>query len=114
MQVDGTVEYAAWKQGRVRIDAFDGDHTVHGNRPGVVASARLERPGKFSLLVPQGSGRIYVEAVVDEDGDGKPGPQDPRGTADRYPVTIEEEAVVGLSIKLVKHDAPGGKGTQDF
>ncbi len=112
--VTGVVEYAAWKQGGVRVDAFDGDHTVHGNRPGVVASARIDRPGTFTLTVPAGTGKIYVEAVVDEDLDGRPGPQDPRGTADRYPVTVKSDAVSGLLVRLVKHDAPGGKGGKDF
>ncbi len=112
--VEGVVEYTKWRAGGVRIDAFDGDHTVHGNRPGVVASARLDRPGAFTLQVPQNSGRLYVEAVVDEDKDGRPGPQDPRGTADRYPVTVSESPIDGLTIRLVKLEAPSGKGAQDF
>jgi hypothetical protein len=112
--VGGVVEYSGWKRGVVRVDAFDGDHTVHGAHPGVVASARLPKPGPFSLLIPQNSGRIYVEAVVDEDEDGRPGPQDPRGTADRYPVTVGDEEVSGLTVKLVKHEAPGGGGKGDF
>lgn len=112
--VSGVVEYKGWKAGKVRVDAFDGDHTVHGNRPGVVASTRMDAPGTFTLKVPAGTGKLYLEAVIDEDGDGRPGPQDPRGTADRYPVTVKTSDVADVLIRLVKHEPPGGKGTHDF
>lgn len=113
--VTGTVVYSAWKKGEVRVDAFDGDHSVHGTHPGVVASARLTKPGSFTLTVPENTGKLYIEAVVDEDQDGRPGPQDPMGTAERYPVTVETSPVEGIAIKLVKHEAPtDGKGKGDF
>lgn len=113
--VTGTVVYGAWKKGEVRIDAFDGDHSVHGTHPGVVASARITRPGAFTLTLPENAGKLYIEAVVDEDQDGRPGPQDPMGTAERYPITIATTTVEGISIKLVKHEAPtDGKGKGDF
>ncbi len=115
LTVTGTVVYAAWKKGEVRVDAFDGDHSVHGTHPGVVASARMAKPGAFTLTVPQSAGKLYIEAVVDEDQDGRPGPQDPMGTADRYPVTVATSTVEGITIKLVKHEAPvNGKGKGDF
>ena len=68
--------------------------------------------GTFTLKVPAGTGKLYLEAVIDEDGDGRPGPQDPRGTADRYPVTVKTSDVADVLIRLVKHEPPGGKGTQ--
>ncbi len=113
--VAGTVAYAGWRAGQVRIDAFDGDHTRHGTQPGVVASARLDRPGPFSIDVPQGAGKLYFEAVIDEDGDGKPGPQDPMGTADRYPVTVGTTPITGLTITLKRREPPpGGKKQGDY
>jgi hypothetical protein len=106
--LSGTVVYPGWSRGSVRVDVFDGDHTVHGTHPGVVASARLDKPGPFSVAVPENAGKLYVEAVVDEDLDGRPGPQDPMGTAERYPVTAGTTPVTGLTVTLVKHAAPGG------
>ena len=112
--ISGFVVYSSWRKGGVRVDAFDGDHTRHGTQPGVVATARLDKPGAFSLTVPQNAGKVYVEAVVDEDGDGKPGPQDPMGTAERYPVTVETDPVDGLVVELIKHEPPpGGKKKKD-
>jgi hypothetical protein len=114
--ITGTVDYPAWRTGSVRVDAFDGDHSAHGSKqPSVIASVRIDRIGAFSLLVPQGAGKVYVEAAVDEDGDGRPGPQDPQGVADRYPVTVGTETVSGLTIRLVKRPPPAGGGSaSDF
>ncbi len=106
VQVSGTVIYDAWKQGEVRIDAFDGDHSIHGTHPGVIASTRIPKPGPFTISVPEGAGKLYIEAVVDENLDGRPGPQDPMGAAERYPVTVAKTAIGGVAIRLVKHEAP--------
>ncbi len=113
--VSGVIVYAGWKAGEVRIDGFDGDHSRHSTQPGVVASTRIDRPGPFTLTVAQQLGKLYIEAVVDEDKDGRPGPLDPQGAADRYPVTVAAKDVVGLTITLAKREPPpgGGKG-KDF
>jgi hypothetical protein len=108
--IGGQVAYAGWRFGAVRIDAFDGDHSKHGTQPGIVATTKIARPGDFSLVVPQGVGKVYVEASIDEDADGKPGPQDPQGRAERYPVTVESTAVEGLRITLTKQPPPPGGG----
>ncbi len=116
VEVRGKVSFDAYSRGEVRIDAFDGDHSRHGSQPGIVASIRLPRPGDFVLAVPQGTGKVYVEAAIDEDGDGKPGPQDPQGRAERYPVTVGESPVDGLRINLKKQAPPPsgeGKGKGD-
>lgn len=108
--VTGKVEFPAWRVGSVRIDAFDGDHSKHGTQPGIVATTKLDRPGDFTLTVAQGVGKIYIEASIDEDADGKPGPQDPQGRAERYPVTVGADAVTGLRIVLTKQPPPPGGG----
>lgn len=107
--VSGTVIYDAWKQGEVRIDAFDGDHSIHGTHPGVIASTRIPKPGAFTLSLPEGAGKMYIEAAVDENLDGRPGPQDPMGAAERYPVTVAAAPIDGVAIRLVKHEAPTGR-----
>lgn len=113
-KVSGNVIFSAWKAGTVRVDAFDGDHTRPGTQPKIVATLRLEKPGPFSLDVPLKAGKVYIEAAIDEDGDGKPGPQEPQGTADRYPVTVSGD-VSGLSVTLTKRaPPPGGKNKDDF
>ena len=114
MDVGGKVEFAAWRVGSVRIDAFDGDHSQHGTQPGIVATTKIDRPGDFHLIIPQGAGKVYIEASIDEDADGNPGPQDPQGRAERYPVTVGTDPVVGLRIALTKQPPPpGGKGKGD-
>lgn len=108
--VAGTVSYAGYKSGKVKITAFDADHSAGaGQRPKVVGMAELEKPGAFSFRAPASVKVLYVEAVVDEDGDGRPGPLDPQGQADRYPLRHDGEDVSGLAITLGKREPPPGK-----
>lgn len=114
ISVQGAVQFPAWKGGKVRIDAFDGDHSKPGNHPGILANAVVAQPGAFTLLVPQNAGKIYIEASVDEDSDGKPGPQDPQGKADRYPLTAKVANVTDVVIVLTKREPPPGGNKDDF
>lgn len=113
--LSGVVTFPEWKKGKVKISAFDGDHgTTGGGRPNVVAMAEVDKPGPFTIAVAENAGKIYLEAAVDEDGDGRPGPLDPQGKASRFPVTVAARAVDGLEIVLThRAPPPGGRGT-DF
>ena len=109
----GVVTYAEWKSGAVQLTAFDGDHAAGaGGHPKVIGFGTIDRPGPFTVSVPAGAGKVYVEASVDEDGDGRPGPQDPQGKADRFPVTVGDEGVDGLEIRLIKREPPPGSGRE--
>jgi hypothetical protein len=113
--VSGTIVYAGYKAGKIKITAFDGDHAVGTKtRPKVIAMGELDRPGAFTLQVAEGAGKVYIEASADEDGDGKPGPLDPQGKADRSPVTVGTSSVSGLTITLTKRDPPPGGRGEDF
>ncbi|MDP2314143.1 MAG: hypothetical protein Q8P41_14670 [Pseudomonadota bacterium] len=115
VKVSGEVVYPAWKSGRVRITAFNGDHgTTTGGRPDVIGMADLERPGPFVVPIAEGAGKVYLEASVDEDGDGRPGPLDPQGKANRFPVTVDTSPVDGLTIVLTRREPPPGGRGQDF
>jgi hypothetical protein len=112
--IHGTVRYPQWRRGAVRVDAFDGDHSKHGSQPGIVATMQISMPGDFALTVPADAGKLYLEAAIDEDADGKPGPQDPQGRADRYPVTVGDEDIDGIAVEMKKQaPPPGGKGKKD-
>ncbi len=112
--VRGDVQFSRWKGGNVRIDAFDGDHSKAGSHPGILANVVVLQPGRFTLLVPQNAGKIFIEASVDEDGDGKPGPQDPQGKADRYPLTAKTTDLTDVLIVLTKREPPPGGNKDDF
>ncbi|MES2644790.1 MAG: hypothetical protein V4850_35210 [Myxococcota bacterium] len=115
VKVSGTVVFAEWKGGRVKITAFDGDHgAAAGGHPDVIGMADLDRPGAFVLAVREGAGKVYIEATVDEDGDGRPGPLDPQGKADRFPLTVATAPVDGLRISLTRRDPPPGGRGEDF
>ncbi len=109
--VKGTVVWAGWRAGEVKITAFDADHsgTAGARSPKVVAFASVGRPGPYSLLVPQNAGKVYLEAAVDADGDGRPGPLEPQGRADRYPVTVGNTPIDGVDISLREREAPPGR-----
>jgi hypothetical protein len=113
--LSGVVVYPAWTKGAVAVNAFDGDHGARsGTQPKIIGMTKIDRPGAFSVNVAQGAGKVYLEATIDEDGDGRPGPLDPQGQADRFPVTVGTDTITGLTITLTRRDPPpGGKG-QDF
>lgn len=112
VMIDGKVTYDGYRVGSIRVDAFDGDHSKHGTQPGIVATTTIDAPGNFKLVVPLGAGKVYIEASIDEDGDGKPGPQDPQGRAERYPLTVGNQPVEGVRIVLAKQPPPPG-GSKD-
>jgi hypothetical protein len=110
VDVSGLVAYEGWRTGKVKITAFDGDHSAASNKhPKVVGIAEIDRPGAFSMKVPASVGQIYVEASVDEDDDGRPGPLDPQGQADRFPVTVGTDPIDDLTITLQRREPPPGK-----
>lgn len=114
VKVSGEVRFDSYKAGKVKVTAFDGDHSAHGaTPPKVVGAVDIDAPGSFTMVVPQNCGKLYVEAVADEDLNGRPGPLDPQGTADRYPVTVREVDVSGLVVSLTRRDPPPDKG-DDF
>lgn len=113
--ISGTVEYAAWTRGEVRITAFDADHSRPSpSPPKVVGAGTVERPGPFAISVPEGAGKVYVEAAIDEDADGRPGPLEPQGRASRYPVTVGDDPIGGLTIELQKREPPPGTVQERF
>jgi hypothetical protein len=109
VKISGRVILADWKQGEVRIDAFDGDQVAaaskKGQQPRVVSQTTIARPGEFELYVPVSAGRVWLGAVVDEDQDGRPGPLDPAAWYSGNPVdaTVERGGVV---IELIRRPPP--------
>ncbi|MFZ5479392.1 MAG: hypothetical protein ACOZNI_21690 [Myxococcota bacterium] len=107
LDVTGTIEFSGFKAGPIRITAFDGDHSAGaGGHPKVVAFGSVDKPGPFTLKVPANTGNIWIEATIDEDGDGRPGPLDPAGLADKSPVKIGAAPVSGLRIVVARHEPP--------
>ncbi len=114
--VSGTIDFPSYKGGMVRVSAFDGPHAEHaGNQPKIVGEARLERPGPFTIEVPESAKNVYLEAAVDEDGNGRPGPLEPQGSADRYPVQVDSGPQSGIVVTLSRRaPPPGGAPKDDF
>ncbi|MSP54554.1 MAG: hypothetical protein EXR69_02955 [Myxococcales bacterium] len=115
--IAGTVGFTTYKQGAIRITAFDGDHSRPSTTPPrVLGMAEIDRPGTFSLGVPQGAGKVYIEGSIDEDMDGRPGPQEPQGKADRYPLTVASAPISGVKVQLNRVAPPpdGGQKKDDF
>lgn len=114
VQINGDISFSTWKVGQIRVSAFDGPHANQAaSNPKIVGEVRLDQPGPFSLMVPENIGNIYLEAAVDEDMDGRPGPQDPQGTADLYPLSVGNSAVSGVMITLQRREPPPGTKKKD-
>ena len=108
--LSGQVVLADYDMGTVRIDIFDGDQkNLNGPRPMVVAVLELERPGSFEVQVPASTPKVWLGAYVDENLDGRPGPQDPSGWYTGNPVDTEGGAE-GIVIQLQRQPPPPQKG----
>lgn len=114
--ITGTVTFSTYKSGAIRITVFDGDHSKPSSSPPrVLGMAEITGPGAFSLTVPEASGKVYLEGSIDEDGDGRPGPQEPAGKADRYPVTVGTAPVTGITVTMERiAPPPSGPRKEDF
>jgi hypothetical protein len=69
----------------------------------------LDRPGPFEVQVPASAARVWLGAYVDEDLDGRPGPQDPSGWYSKNPV-LTEGGADGIVIELVRQPPPPQHG----
>ena len=112
VEIRGTVDVPGWKGGPIRVDIFDGDQQAaaigSGPRPSVVAVARLESPGAFSLQVPASTGRIWIGAFADENQDGRPGHEDPTGWYGENPVSTEK-STEDVALTLEPPPPPPGR-----
>ncbi len=108
--IRGEVRVEDYELGSVRIDVFDGDQRkLDGPRPSVVGVLTLERPGPFELQVPASAERIWLGAYIDENLDGRPGPQDPSGWYAGNPVSTAGGAS-GIVIELTRQPPPPQHG----
>jgi hypothetical protein len=113
--VTGAVGFDGYRGGAVRVTAFDGDHSARGAKPPrVLGVADLSAPGPYTLRLPANSGKVWIEATIDEDGNGRPGPLDPQGPADRFPVTVSDADLSGLDVRVQRRAPPSGAGTESF
>jgi len=107
VEIHGTATYENWKAGELRITAFDKPQAPKGgDRPKVIAFTRADRPGPFTLKVPEGVGDVWIEVSIDEDGDGRPGPQDPQGMTGS--VHVGTSTVDGVEVELTRREPPPG------
>lgn len=108
--IRGEVKVEDYELGSVRIDVFDGDQRkLDGPRPSVVGVLTLERPGPFEIQVPASAAQIWLGAYIDENLDGRPGPQDPSGWYAGNPVSTAGGAS-GIVIELIRQPPPPQHG----
>ena len=114
--ISGAVVFSTYKAGSIRVTVFDGDHSKPSTSPPrVLGMVEVQGPGPFAVDVPENAGKVYIEGSIDEDGDGRPGPQEPAGKADRYPLTIVTTPVDGVSVELDRiAPPPSGERKDDF
>lgn len=111
VKLAGKVVLPDHKGGAIKVDVFDGDQKAAsggGKRPGVVAMAKLDAPGSFEVVVPEGVERVWLGAFADEDKDGKPGPLDPECWYDGNPVDMSKPQD-DLELVLIRRAPPPGK-----
>lgn len=112
--VSGTVSVDGWSGGPIRLDIFDGDQRAAagggGPKPSIVAVHQVDKPGPFSLEIPQDAGEVWVGGFADEDRDGRPSPTDPSGWYAGNPVsTAANQSGVTLVLEAAPPPPPGSE-----
>jgi len=99
----GEIRVENWSGKPIRIDIFDGDQrNIGGKRPSVVRSEIITTTGPFTLFVPKSELQLWIGAYIDEDQDGRPGPQDPSGWYSANPVTASSaQTDISISLELL-------------
>lgn len=110
--VEGTVIFADYKQGDIQIDVGDRPQAggPTGEHPKILQLYRMEKPGPFKFEVPAGQGEVHLSAYNDENGDGKPSREEPRGQAKEGAVKVGKEPVKGITIELKRDRIPPPPG----
>ncbi len=111
----GKVVYPGFEGGLLRVDIFDGDHlTMGGKRPSVVSMVTLDKPGPFEVQVPESTEYVWVSAFNDADLNERPGPLDPTGNYLGNPVPTDRGDQSGITVTLIRREAPQDGGIDDF
>ena len=111
----GQIRMKNYLHGGIRLDIFDGDHRSHaGQRPNLVRTVKLDKPGNFDVELPLSVGKIWLEASNDENQDGRPGPRDPSGRYKGNPITLEAEGINKIVIDVERNDPPPGSGGEEL
>ena len=106
IQIAGMILVQGWNGNEIRIDVFDGDQRqIGGSRPSVISSSSLSKPGAYEISVPKGKGKYWIGAYVDQNGDGRPGKQDPSGWYAGNPISASQ-ATSGVELVLSVPDDP--------
>ena len=106
IQIAGVILVQGWSGNEIRIDVFDGDQRqIGGSRPSVISSASVSKPGAYEISVPKGNGKYWIGAYVDQNGDGRPGKQDPSGWYAGNPISASQ-ATAGVELVLSVPDDP--------
>ena len=96
--ISGTLTAEGLEDAVIDVDVFAVDAEGHGGRRylGKVKAAA----GAWSFQAPRGFGQLYLEAIVDRDGDG-PTPGDPKGVYADNPLDVGKVDVSGMDISVV-------------
>ena len=114
-RIRGRIRMKNYLYGEVRLDVFDGDHRSHaGQRPNLVRTLKIDKPGNFDVEIPLSVGKVWLEASNDENQDGRPGPRDPSGRYKNNPLVLEAGGVNKIVIDVERHEPPPGSGGEEL
>lgn len=108
VHVKGMVIYPGYKAGHIQIDVADkgSKNGSKGAQPKIIQLYRMEKPGAFDIEVPENQGEIYLSAYNDENRDGKPSREEPRGSASGNPFSVKAAEITGVEIKIEREQIP--------
>lgn len=108
VKIKGSVTFKDYKAGHIQIDVADRGMNGGGRgaQPKIIQLYRMEKPGAFEIDVPAGQGSVFLSAYNDENQDGKPEREEPRGSASGNPYTIKDVDLTGVELTLAREKIP--------
>lgn len=108
VHIKGQVIFPGYKTGHIQIDVADRG-MKGGNRgaqPKIIQLYRMEKPGAFDIEVPVNQGEVHLSAFNDENRDGRPSREEPRGSASGNPFAVKDADVSGVEITIEREQIP--------
>ncbi len=113
IEISGNLSVPGYERGVLQIDVYLPTRRIEGKTP--LTTKQFDKPGRWSLLLPAGTEKVQLYAILDFDGDG-PSAVDATAEYPGNPIDVREKRT-GIDFELDKTNTklppPDGSTGQD-
>ena len=113
IEISGHLSVPGYEKGVLQIDVYLPTRHIEGKTP--LTTKQFDKPGAWSLLLPAGTKKVQLYAILDFEGDG-PSAVDATAEYPDNPIDVREKRT-GIDFELDKHNTklppPAGSDAQE-